>query len=202
MFTGIVQGIGEVTARESAAELVRLRIEGAPFLDTLAPGDSVAVSGVCMTVVDLDRSSFGVEAVAATLARTTVGDWRKGTAVNLEPALRAGDPLGGHMVQGHVDGVGQVTGVVAGPESGTLEIALSPEVDDVTVSQGSLTIDGVSLTVNRLSEAVARFAIIPYTWTHTTLGRLEVGARVNVEADVIGKYVSRAVRPYSMPAEG
>lgn len=202
MFTGIVRVMGEVATTDVVGDGRRLRIEGAPFLDSLTPGDSVAVSGVCLTVVDLDEEAFIVEAVAATLERTTVGEWKNGTMVNLEPALRAGDPLGGHIVQGHVDGVGRVAAVVSDVGSGTLDIALTPEVDEVTVPQGSLTIDGVSLTVNQLSGTVARFAIIPYTWTHTTLGRLEVGARVNVEADVIGKYVGRAIRPYSMPAEG
>ncbi|WP_419935445.1 riboflavin synthase [Candidatus Palauibacter sp.] len=204
MFTGIVQAVGEVADREQRADGLRLTIARVPFLDGLEPGDSVSLAGVCTTVVDIHPrdEAFGVDVVEATLARTTIGDWRVGDAVNLEPALRAGDPLGGHFVQGHVDGVGTVAAASWEGSSGSLEITLPGGIETVTVPQGSFAIDGVSLTVNRLAGAIARFAIIPYTWTHTTLGRLTPGARVNVEADLIGKYVARAVLPYSTPAEG
>ncbi|WP_419948562.1 riboflavin synthase [Candidatus Palauibacter sp.] len=197
MFTGIVQGIGEVAGSERRDEGLRLAIGRVPFLDRLAPGDSVSLAGVCTTVVDVRDGAFAVDVVEATLARTTIGDWRLGDPVNLEPALRAGDPLGGHMVQGHVDGVGRVAAATREDSSGILDIALPEGLESVTAPQGSFAIDGVSLTVNRLTGAIARFAIIPYTWTHTTLGRLTPGARVNVEADLIGKYVARAVRSHA-----
>ncbi|WP_419941783.1 riboflavin synthase [Candidatus Palauibacter sp.] len=204
MFTGIVQAVGEVADREQRADGLRLTIARVPFVDGLEPGDSVSLAGVCTTVVDIHArdEAFGVDVVEATLARTTIGDWRVGDAVNLEPALRAGDPLGGHLVQGHVDGVGTVATASWEGSSGMLEISLPGGIETVTVPQGSFAIDGVSLTVNRLAGAIARFAIIPYTWSHTTLGCLTPGARVNVEADLIGKYVARAVRPYSTPAAG
>ena len=201
MFTGIVQAVGEVAGRERRQEGVRLMIGGVPFSDRLRPGDSVSLAGVCTTVTDIGRAAFAVDVVEATLARTTIGDWRPGEAVNLEPALRAGDRFGGHMVQGHVDGVGTVAAAAWDGSAGTLDIILPNGIETVTVPQGSLAVDGVSLTVNRLAGTIARFAIIPYTWTHTTLGRLTPGARVNLEADQIGKYVARAVRPYATSAD-
>lgn len=200
MFTGIVRAVGEVTGRERRREGVRLMIGKVPFSDRLRPGDSVSLAGVCTTVTDIGEAAFAVDVVEATLARTTIGDWRPGEAVNLEPALRARDRLGGHMVQGHVDGVGTVAAAAWEGSAGRLDIVLPNGVETVTVPQGSLAVDGVSLTVNRLAGTIARFAIIPYTWTHTTLGQLTPGARVNLEADQIGKYVARAVRPYATSA--
>ncbi|WP_419161906.1 riboflavin synthase [Candidatus Palauibacter sp.] len=202
MFTGIVRAIGEVAGRERTNDGLRVSIRRVPFLDRMEAGDSVSVAGVCTTVVEVGDDAFDIDVVAATLERTTIGDWRVGDGVNLEPALRAGEPLGGHMVQGHVDGVGTVASAVWEGESGVLDIDLPGGIETVSVPQGSFAIDGVSLTVNRLTGPIARFAIIPYTWTHTTLGRLTPGARVNVEADLIGKYVARAARSYSTPAEG
>ena len=122
--------------------------------------------------------------------------------MNLEPALRAGDFLGGHFVQGHVDGVGEILDVARDLESGTIEVTLPPAIAEVTVPQGSMAVDGVSLTVNHLAGAVARFAIIPYTWSHTTLSQLKNGNRVHVEADIIAKYVGKAMAPYLNPAGG
>lgn len=200
MFTGIVQGVGHITEHAASSDGVRMAISGAPFHAELKLGDSVSVSGCCLTAVELSDELFRVDAVAATMARTTVGDWSVGQSVNLEPALKAGDPLGGHMVQGHVDGVGRVESVESHAEGAWLSVELPAGVDEITVPQGSLAIDGVSLTVNELAGGVARFAIIPYTWTHTTLGKLQPGARVNVEADMIGKYVDRAIRPYASSA--
>ena len=201
MFTGIVRAVGEIVGRERRSDGVRLAIGRVPFLAHLEPGDSVSLAGVCTTVTRIRGGAFEVDVVEATLARTTIGDWRPGDAVNLEPALRAGDRLGGHMVQGHVDGVGTVAAAAREASSGILDVDLPGGLERVTVPQGSLAIDGVSLTVNRLSGAIARFAIIPYTWTHTTLGHLAPGARVNLEADLIGKYVARAVRPYATRAD-
>lgn len=201
MFTGIVQSVGRVAARDESPGHVRFRIAGAAFLDRLAPGDSVAVDGACLTVAELDGESFAVEAVRTTLERTTLAEWREGRRVNLEPSLRAGDPLGGHMVQGHVDGVAEVLEARSTEEGREIALRLPADVAEVTVPRGSLAVDGVSLTVGALDGVVARFAIIPYTWSHTTLGRLEEGARVNVEADVLGKYVSRVldVRGHGRP---
>jgi len=202
MFTGIVRAVGEIVALRPMGEGVRLEIDGGALSHALEPGDSVAVAGVCLTVTDRAENRFSVDAVGATLARTTIGGWDVGQRVNLEPALRAGDPLGGHLVQGHVDAVGEVASVIRQEGGGMLDVRLPSGVVEVTVSQGSLTIDGVSLTVNRLESPVARFAIIPYTWSHTTLGGVRSGGEVNVEADVIGTYVARMIRPYSRPQDG
>ena len=199
MFTGIVQVVGDIRAREETSDGVRLKIKGEAILPVLSLGDSVAVSGVCLTVEEVDDESFWVQATKATIACTQIGAWSSGDPVNLEVALRAGDALGGHLVQGHVDGVAEVLGVEQNAKSGMLDVRLPDEVASVTVSQGSLAIDGVSLTVNSLEGAVARFAVIPYTWSHTTLGGLRAGNRVHVEADIIAKYVGQAVAPYLAP---
>ena len=201
MFTGIIQAVGEIAGRERRNAGLRLTIARVPFLKRLRDGDSVSLAGVCTTVVALREETFDVDVVEATLERTTIGAWRVGDPVNLEPALRAGDPLGGHMVQGHIDGVGTVAAAWWEDESGVLEVELPGGLERVSVSQGSLAVDGVSLTVNRLTGTIARFAIIPYTWTHTTLGRLVAGAKVNLEADLIGKHVARALRPHVAPVD-
>ncbi|WP_420440898.1 riboflavin synthase [Candidatus Palauibacter sp.] len=201
MFTGIIQAVGEIAGRERRKAGLRLTIARVPFLERLRDGDSVSLAGVCTTVAALREETFDVDIVEATLERTTIGAWRVGDPVNLEPALCAGDPLGGHMVQGHVDGVGIVAAARWEDESGVLEVELPGGLESVTVSQGSLAVDGVSLTVNRLTGTIARFAIIPYTWTHTTLGRLVSGAKVNLEADLIGKHVARALRPPVAPVD-
>ncbi len=201
MFTGIIQAVGEIAGRERRNAGLRLTIARVPFLERLRDGDSVSLAGVCTTVVALREETFDVDVVEATLERTTIGAWRVGDPVNLEPALRAGDPLGGHMVQGHIDGVGTVAAARWEDESGVLEVELPGGLERVSVSQGSLAVDGVSLTVNRLTGTIARFAIIPYTWTHTTLGRLLAGAKVNLEADLIGKHVARALRPHVAPVD-
>lgn len=201
MFTGIIQAVGEVAGRERRKTGLRLTIARVPFLERLRDGDSVSLAGVCTTVVARRDEAFDVDVVEATLERTTVGSWRVGDPVNLEPALCAGDPLGGHMVQGHIDGVGTVAAATWEGESGLLDVELPGGLERVTVPQGSFAVDGVSLTVNRLTGTIARFAIIPYTWTHTTLGRLASGARVNLEADLIGKHVARAVRPHAAPVD-
>ena len=199
MFTGIVQTVGEILALEKTSNGVRLEVAGDAIDSALNLGDSVAVSGVCLTVEEVSNQSFWVQVTKATIARTQVGTWRRGDPVNLETALRAGDPLGGHLVQGHVDGVADVLSVEEDAKSGMLEVELPDGIASVTVPQGSLALDGVSLTVNWFERPVARFAIVPYTWSHTTLGELRRGNRVHVEGDIIAKYVDQAVAPYLDP---
>jgi riboflavin synthase len=198
MFTGLVQQVGEVTARGDGTGGTRLVIGAAGLAERLAPGDSVAIDGVCLTVTELapDTGAFAVDIVPTTLRRTTLGDVAPGRRVNLEAAVRAGEPLGGHIVQGHVDGVGVVTYATREDEALVLGIRLPDEVAPFTVERGSLTLDGVSLTVAELAGRVAKLAIIPYTLGHTNLGRLEEGTRVNLEADMIGKYVARLLDRY------
>ncbi len=191
MFTGIVQAMGSVVSRARDAEGVVFRVSAPGFSDALAPGDSVAIDGVCQTVTAVEGDEFEFEAIRTTLGRTTLAEWDRGRPVNLEPALRAGDPLGGHLVQGHVDGVAEVVRIEPSEETVLIDLRLPEAVAELTVALGSLAVDGVSLTVNRLEGDIAQIAIIPYTWSQTTFPRLHAGDRVNVEADLIGKYVVR-----------
>ncbi len=195
MFTGLVDAVGTIISVRSTPAGLELTIE-APYGDLVA-GESVAVSGACLTVREAGADSFTVAAVSSTLPRTEIGQWAAGTRVNLERAMRADGRLGGHIVQGHVDGV---AGVTARKESGDtllLDIALPAELLELVVPLGSIAIDGVSLTVNDLLAAgTVQVSIVDFTRHHTTLGRLQPGARVHVEADVIAKYVQRMLAPY------
>jgi riboflavin synthase len=166
----------------------------APF-DDLVDGESVAVGGVCLTVVEHGARWFRVEAVVTTLGRTCIAEWAEGRRVNLERAMAVGDRLGGHLVQGHVDGVGRVRGMHSQGDAVVLDIAVPDEVAETTTAHGSVTVDGVSLTVGAIPEpGVVQVSLIPYTRAHTTLGALTPGDRVHVEADVIGKYVRQLLK--------
>lgn len=204
MFTGLVQEVGEVVEREPLGRGLAFRVRAAGMAGELAEGESVAVNGVCQTVTAADGETFAFESVRETLRKTTLGGLEPAGRVNLERSLAVGDRLGGHFVQGHVDGTGDVLRVERAEESVYLEVELPPEAVRSTVDGGSVAVDGVSLTVQELREPVAELAIVPYTWAHTALDRLKVGDRVNVEADLIGKYVERLVRPYvtSTPNDG
>ena len=190
MFTGLVDDVGtieRVLTTEAGRELrVRCRY------DDLADGESIAVNGACLTVREHGAGWFTAAAVVTTLDRTTVGDWKAGTRVNLERALRAGDRLGGHIVQGHVDCVGEVLAVERRGDALLVDVAVPEEIALLMVPHGSVTVDGVSLTVNELpGAAVFQLSIIEYTERMTTLGTLGRGSRVHVEADVIAKHVQR-----------
>ena len=190
MFTGLVDDVGtieRVIATDAGRELrVRCRY------DDLADGESIAVNGACLTVREHGAGWFTAAAVVTTLGRTTIGDWKTGTRVNLERALRAGDRLGGHIVQGHVDCVGEVVALERRGDALLIDIAVPEEILLLMVPHGSVTVDGVSLTVNELPGAGAfQLSIIEYTERHTTLGASGIGDRVHVEADVIAKHVQR-----------
>jgi riboflavin synthase len=190
VFTGLVDDVGtieRVIATEAGRELrVRCRYED------LADGESVAVNGACLTVRERGAGWFTAAAVVTTLDRTTIGDWKAGTRVNLERALRAGDRLGGHIVQGHVDCVGEVVALERRGDALLIDVAVPEEVALLMVPHGSVTVDGVSLTVNELpGPGVFQLSIIEYTERHTTLGTSGMGSRVHVEADVIAKHVQR-----------
>jgi riboflavin synthase len=194
MFTGIVTAQGtirEVADVEGSGAARRIVVEApAGFLEDVKQGDSIAVDGVCQTVVAHGADSFAVEAIGTTLSRTTFGSLAPGRRVNLEKALALGERLGGHLVQGHVDGTGQVLSVEMAGEHVLLDVSLPPEVAEVTVLHGSITIDGVSLTVNALpGPDRAQVALIPYTWEHTNLHRLGRGDAVNLEGDMLGRFV-------------
>ena len=190
MFTGIVKEIGHVVAAERGEDGARLEI-GATFAGDLAEGDSVAVSGVCLTVATLRAGAFTADVMNQTLDLTTLGDLVEGGSVNLEPALRAGEPLGGHIVQGHVDCRAEVVDARDDGFARRLRIALPEEYRKFVVEHGSVTLDGVSLTVAALADGGFEVSLIPETLERTTLGSL---GWVNVELDVIARYVDRLLR--------
>ena len=195
MFTGLIDDVGTIERAEDTAAgrefLVRCRYRD------LADGESIAVNGACLTVREHGDGWFTVAAVVTTLGRTAIGGWAPGQRVNLERALRAGDRMGGHIVQGHVDGVGRVLSVVQRGDARLVDVALPEALGDLVVLFGSITVDGVSLTVNDLpAPGVVQLSIIEYTLRHTALGALDVGQPVHVEADVVGKYVRRVMEPY------
>ncbi len=196
MFTGLIDDVGVVERVQRTAAGRELRIRSS--YDALAEGESVAVNGACLTVRELGPEWFTVAAVVTTLGRTTIGDWTAGQRVNLERALRLGDRLGGHLVQGHVDDVGVVEEVRRARDALLVDVRLPPELEALMVPHGSVAIDGVSLTVNALpAPGILQLSLIEYTWTHTTLGELRAGDRVHVEADMVGKYVRQLVAPYA-----
>lgn len=204
MFTGIVEEVGTVTAVREAGNGVELELRARTVLEGLTPGESVSLDGACQTVTALTEEGFTVQAVATTLGRTTFGGFRPGRRVNLERALAFGARLGGHLVQGHVDGVGEVVSVEPREELVLIDFTIPDDVDEVTVLHGSITLNGVSLTVNALPrQGVVQVSIIPFTLAHTTLGELRAGDRVNVEGDLVGKHVRRLVlRPREAEGEG
>jgi riboflavin synthase len=193
MFTGIVTDIGVVREARSSDRGLELAIQ-CSYPD-LEPGESVAVDGACLTVTGLEPGGFIVQVVRTSLERTRFGDLRPGTRVNLERALRVGDRLGGHLVQGHVDGVGTVLRVVARDHVRLLDLETPAEVARVSVPLGSITVDGVSLTVNAVpAPGTIQISLIPFTLEHTTLADRRPGDRVHLEADAIGKYVEALLR--------
>lgn len=199
MFTGLIDDVGciERVAATAAGRELRVRCR----YDDLVAGESIALNGACLTIRECGPGWFTTAAVEPTLGRTTIGAWRETQRVNLERALRLGDRLGGHMVQGHVDGVGIVAVVARAGDALLVDISLGTELAELMVKHGSLCVDGVSLTVNALPAAdVVQISLVEYTLRHTTLGELRPGDRVHIEADVIGKYVQRLVAPYGSEA--
>ena len=191
MFTGIVEVVGTVTGVEPRGDRTTLEIEAPSIASDLAVGDSVAVNGGCLTVVGSDAGRFRFEAVRETLERSSLGELRVGSRVNLERALRAGGRLDGHIVQGHVDGTGRVGRLERDGDDVRLYVDCGPEIAGFLVEKGSVAVDGVSLTVVGVGEAGFDVALIPHTLAATTLGERRPGDRVNLEADVLGKYVKR-----------
>jgi riboflavin synthase len=196
MFTGLVDDVGVVERVERTEAGRELRISSRYV--GLTTGESIAVNGACLTVREHGAGWFTVAAIVTTLDRTTIGSWDVGRRVNLERALRLGDRLGGHMVQGHVDGVGTVERVHRRDDALLVDLRLPDDLESLMVPHGSVTIDGVSLTVNALpAPGILQLSLIEFTWTHTTLGALRAGDVLHVEADMIGKYVRQLVAPYA-----
>ena len=195
MFTGLVDEVGTIGAIANGPAGRELFIRSA--YTGLVDGESIAVNGACLTVRDHDDDGFTVAAVETTLGRTTIGGWAVGKRVNLERAMVAGARLGGHIVAGHVDGVGTVKSVDQQGDARLVALALPGDLMELSVLHGSITVDGVSLTVNALPpDGTLQLSLIEYTLNHTTLASLAVGDQVNVESDLIGKYVQKLIQPY------
>jgi riboflavin synthase len=190
MFTGIVTDVGKVAAVEKRGD-TRIRIETGYDTATIDRGASIACSGPCLTVVDKGPGWFAVEASAETLARTTIGAWQVGTTVNLERALRLGDELGGHIVSGHIDGLARVLDLAPEGDSFRFNFEAPAALARFIAPKGSVALDGVSLTVNQVDGARFGVNIIAHTWRHTNFARLKAGDRVNLEIDMLARYVAR-----------
>jgi riboflavin synthase len=191
VFTGLIEEVGEITALRATPGGTALRVRAPGIAAAAAVGDSLAVNGICLTIEEIQGEQLGFHLGQETMSRTTARRWTVGRRVNLEHALAAGARLGGHIVQGHVDGIGIVTAVR--PQGGTVWLGLTfpPEASPFLVEKGSLAVDGVSLTVARLESRELSIQIIPYTWEHTALRDLRPGSEVNLEYDILGKYVVR-----------
>jgi riboflavin synthase len=195
MFSGLVKGIGRVASRTNLGSDARFVVEhGLTALAPLAVGGSVAVSGVCLTAVAVAQGRFTADVSAATLAVTTFGRLAPGARVNLEPPLKAGDPLDGHIVTGHVDGVGEVVSVEAVGSSKRIVVAVPPELSRYIAPKGSVALDGVSLTVNAVGAAELTVNVIPHTQAVTVIGEYARGTAVNIEVDMLARYLERLVQ--------
>ena len=191
MFTGIIRERGRVAAVDRTGDAIRLRLEAPETAAQVAIGDSVAVNGVCLTAVAVEDGALAFDAIPETLRRSSLGRLGPGDEVNVEPALRVGDPLGGHYVQGHVDGVGRVRSAAPAGDDVVLSIDAPPELLRYLVEKGSVTVEGVALTVTAIDEEGFSVALVPHTLAQTTLASLAVGDAVNLEVDVLAKYVER-----------
>lgn len=193
MFTGLIDDIGTITSVAETPAGRELRV--ACRYDDLQQGESIAVNGACLTVLQHGPGWFTVAAIVTTLERTTLSHWNAGRRLNLERALRVGDRLGGHFVQGHVDGVAEVEAVRQAGDARLVDLALPAGLAELMVQHGSVAVDGVSLTVNQLpAPGMLQVSLIDYTVRHTTLGMLVAGDQVHVEADMLGKYVQRLLK--------
>ncbi len=191
MFTGIISEVGEVARVAVSGAGGRIRIKGRETARALSPGDSVAVEGVCLTAAEVGADFFEADVSAETATTTTLGELRAGAAVNLELATPAGGRLGGHLVQGHVDGVGGVAALTPSGDGYLLKLAVPPEISRYVVEKGPVAVAGISLTAVGVSDGVFGAAIIPYTYENTTFKHRRPGDRINVEVDLIAKYVER-----------
>ncbi len=197
MFTGLIEDVGRVAASERRGEAGLLRIETALTVSEIAIGDSVAVNGACLTVTAVDGKALTFDVSPETLSRTTVGTVRSGSSVNLERALRCGDRLGGHIVTGHIDCIASLARLRENAGNRVLDFTLPTASARYLVEKGSVAVDGVSLTLNSVGSDRFSVNIIPHTFTATNLSKLRIGDQVNIETDIIGKYVERLTQPWS-----
>jgi riboflavin synthase len=196
VFTGLIEDVGAVEAVERGEDGARLRI-ASRLSKELELGDSIAVNGCCLTATAIDEESFETEAMNQTLEVTALSEVEGGSRVNLELAMKAGDRLGGHIVQGHVDGVGTVVSVEDDGFARRIRVELDPPLLRYVVDKGSITLNGVSLTVAELGDTWAEVSLIPETLERTNLGEVEAGSKLNVECDIVAKYVERLVAPFA-----
>jgi riboflavin synthase len=201
MFTGIVEELGEIVAVQRGAQSAVIRVRGPVVTSDATPGASIAVNGVCLTVVQHDGPTFSVDVMAETLNRSSLGALQAGAVVNLERAMAASSRFGGHIVQGHVDGTGQILARVPGDRWEVVQFSLPTELSRYVVEKGSITVDGVSLTVSGVTDDTFSVSLIPTTLELTTLGRRRAGDLVNLEVDVIAKYVERLLTHPTKNAE-
>jgi riboflavin synthase len=207
MFTGLIEELGEIVHREPSGDGERFTIRGSKIVSDAKHGDSIAVSGVCLTVIEQTPDTFTADVMAQTLAMSTMRDASPGLRVNLERAAKAGDRLGGHIVQGHVDGTAVVTEVRPGDEWRVVRFALTPELAPLVVNKGSICVDGISLTVSDISDASepqqwCEVSLIPETLVATTLGERVVGDRVNIETDIVARHVERMLSFHTSANKG
>ena len=200
MFTGIVEHVGRIDALEKNATGGRLRIDAGPLAASLAIAGSVAVNGCCLTVVELAGTIFAADLSSETLRRTGFGEMKAGASVNLERPLTAGKELGGHFMQGHVDGIGRVTRLAPEGPHWWLGVHVPAELERYVAMKGSIAIDGISLTVASLESGAVEVAVIPFTYANTNLQALVAGDAVNIETDILAKYVERLMNARSAPA--
>jgi riboflavin synthase len=191
MFTGIIEELGVVDGIETRANGARIRLRCGKVLDDAAIGSSIAVNGVCLTATELSRNGFAAEVAAETLRRSTLGQLKPGDHVNLERPLAAGGRLGGHIVQGHVDGVGEIVSLEQRGGDWWLKVRVPAALSRYTAEKGSIAIDGISLTVAAIESDVASASVIPHTYANTVLKLRRAGDRVNIECDILAKYVER-----------
>jgi riboflavin synthase len=195
MFTGLIEDIGTIESLESSGDGARLRI-ATRLAAEISDGDSVAVNGVCLTATAVDAAGFETEAMNQTLAVTALSELDMGDRVNLELAMKASERLGGHIVQGHADGIGTIASIEADGFARRLRVGLGPELIRYAVEKGSIALNGVSLTISALGEDWAEVSLIPETLERTVLGEASVGDKLNVECDVVAKYVERLMKPF------
>lgn len=194
MFTGLIEEMGTIVERVPSGDGEKIRIDCSRVLSDASHGDSIAVSGVCLTVIDMDQGGFSAYVMAETLAHSTASQWVSGQRVNLERAAAVGDRLGGHIVQGHIDGTATVISVSPGDQWSVLRFHLAPDIAPLVVRKGSIALDGVSLTVSAVGDDWFEVSLIPETLQATTLGALGEGDVVNVETDILARHVQRMMR--------
>lgn len=196
MFTGLIEELGEIISREPSGDGERLKVRAEKVLGGVSHGDSIAVSGVCLTVIESGADFFVADVMAETLRHSTAGSWAPGTSVNLERAAQLGDRLGGHIVQGHVDHTAEILSVTPGEQWQVVRISLPDQVAPLVVHKGSICVDGVSLTVSALGEGWFEVSLIPETLRATTLGLKNPGDAVNLESDMLARHVQRLLEAH------